>query len=369
MVAAAVLLSAIAPLILLTAPMVVGALITLYGFTPQQAGLSISVELGAMSLAGLPALWWMPRHPWRPFVVAALLLLVAANLACTLVHSFAALTCWRLLSGLGGGTLMVVAMSAIAGTHQPERNFGWWTVGQLAMGALALALLPQVLPWVGLHGLYVALAVLLAAGLLLVRFLPQRAAAPLDAGVCFTGSYGRASLALAGILVFYIALSGVWTFLERIGVANGLTAATIGRHLTLASVCGIAGCLAATALGARLRRGLPLLLGLALLVGSIILLMGRLSPAEFLLGSGGFKFAWTFALPFMLAVTASLDASGRILALANLMIGCGLALGPAVVAALLGDPPRYTVALWTGVIGGLASLSLLAASMAGRARA
>jgi hypothetical protein len=55
MVLSAVLLSAFASAVLLIAPLIVGALITLYGFSPQQAGMTVSIELGAMSLAGLPA--------------------------------------------------------------------------------------------------------------------------------------------------------------------------------------------------------------------------------------------------------------------------------------------------------------------------
>ena len=51
-----VCMTAIVAAILMIAPVVVGALITRYGFTPVQAGVTISVELGAMSLAAWPAL-------------------------------------------------------------------------------------------------------------------------------------------------------------------------------------------------------------------------------------------------------------------------------------------------------------------------
>jgi hypothetical protein len=60
-----VYITAIISAILMIAPVVVGALITRYGFTPAQAGVTISVELGAMSLASWPALWWLPRWSWQ----------------------------------------------------------------------------------------------------------------------------------------------------------------------------------------------------------------------------------------------------------------------------------------------------------------
>lgn len=363
MVLSAVLLSAVASAMLLIAPLVVGALITLYGFSPQQAGVTISIELGGMSLAGLPALAWMPRLPWRPFITGALLLMVAGNVACAFAHSFAELASLRFLTGLGGGTLMVVAMAAIGRTANTERNFGWWTVGQLIVGAVGLVVMPRVMPALGLRGLFFTLAAVLTLGLLTVRTMPHGALASTSGARTPRAAPWRAIVALTGILLFYVALSGVWTFMERIGAAADIQAQTIGNDLTVASLCGIAGCLCATWLGARVGRIGPLVGGLALLVGSIALLLGELTQAQFLIASCGFKFAWTFALPFILAGTASLDPSARILALANLMIGCGLALGPAVVAAALGTPANYSVALWVGVAGGVMSLALLLVSL------
>lgn len=366
MVVSAVLLSAFASAMLLTAPLVVGALITLYGFSPQQAGLAISVELGAMSLAGLPALAWMPRLPWRPFITVALLLMVAGNVACAFAHSFVELASLRFVTGLGGGTLMVVAMAAIGRTADTERNFGWWTVGQLVVGAAGLAVLPSVMPAMGLRGLFFVLAAVFALGLFAVRTLPQRDMAATSGSPSTRLTAWRVLLALVGILLFYVALAGVWTYMERIGVAAAIPAQSIGNDLTLASLCGIAGCLCAAALGARAGRMVPLISGLLLLIASVGLLLGAPTQARFLLAGCGFKFAWAFALPFMLAGTASLDASGRILALANLMIGCGLALGPAIVAASLGSPADYSVAVWIGIAGGLSSLTMLVLALRSR---
>jgi DHA1 family inner membrane transport protein len=70
-----------------------------------------------------------------------------------------------------------------------------------------------------------------------------------------------------------------------------------------------------------------------------------------------------FALPFILAGMATHDQSGRLMALANFMIGGGLALGPAIVAAGLGNPADYSVAPVIGLGGAAISLLLLLASM------
>ena len=361
-IASAVLLTAAVAAILLIAPIVVGALITRYAFTPSQAGLTISVELGAMSLAALPALWWLPRWSWSRLLAGALLVMIAGNVACAFATTFATLAGLRFITGLAGGSVMVVCLAVIGMTSQTERNFGWWTIGQLLLGAIGLALLPRILPAIGLPGLYLGLAGLLCACLVASRALPRRSP-PANGSADGRRLLAPALLGLGAILCLYVALGGVWTYVERIGAAAGLAAERIGDDLTLASLCGIAGCLGSIVVGARFGRLRPLLIGYALIFGGAAALLGTLSPLRFLLAAGTFKFAWTFALPFILAGMATHDQSGRLMALANFMIGGGLALGPAIVAAGLGNPADYSVAPVIGLGGAAISLLLLLASM------
>ncbi|MFO1402311.1 MAG: MFS transporter [Steroidobacteraceae bacterium] len=357
-----VYITAIIAAILMIAPVVVGALITRYGFTPAQAGVTISVELGAMSLASWPALWWLPRWSWRKVLRVLLSVMIAGNLVCAFVGGFATLAALRALTGLAGGSVMVVCIAVIGMTRQTERNFGWWTVSQLVLGAIGLALLPRVLPAVGLRGLYLGFAALLLICLPMIRWLPERA--PPRSSETGSGVLGLpALLGLAGILCLYVALGGVWTYVERIGAASGLGATLIGDDLTVASLCGIAGCGSAVVLGARWGRVRPLLIGFALILVGCAALAGSVPPTRFLLAAGAFKYAWTFALPYILAGMASHDHSGRLMAIANFMIGGGLAIGPALAAALLGTPPDYGIVPFIGMGFGAASLVLLLASM------
>lgn len=360
-VAAAVVLTAFSGATLVVAPVIVGALVTGYGYSVPQAGLLIAIELGAMSLATLPALWWVSRLDWHRVLYAALAVLVAGNAACAYAHSFAMLGALRTVTGLAGGSVMVICLALIARTRETERNFGWWTVGQLLVGAAGLAILPRVLPSSGLSGYFVALSIVYAACLLLVPRMPRGTGLASGDAVLASAGSGRPGdlMALAGVLVFYVALSAVWTYIERIGAAAGIAPTTIGDDLTFASVCGIAGCLAATALGARLGQVRPLGLGYALLAGSTAALVGTVAATRYAAAAAVFKFSWTFTLPYILAVVAARDTNGRLIALANLMIGSGLALGPAMVAWLMGPTPSYSTALALGIVGAIASLLLM----------
>ena len=63
--------SAIVPLALLVAPILTGQLIAEYGLKPENVGTYFLFELGGISLASLPALWWMRRFSSRDIAVTA----------------------------------------------------------------------------------------------------------------------------------------------------------------------------------------------------------------------------------------------------------------------------------------------------------
>jgi len=357
-------LAAVVPVMALIAPLVVGALINGYGFSVRQAAFTLSAELGAMSLATLPALWWLPRYNWRTVVRVSLVVMVLANLLSMGAKSFALLASLRLVSGLAGGSIMLVTLAVIGMTRQQERNFGLWAVGQLVFAAIGLSLLPRVLSWHGLGALYAALAVLLALLFPGAGWLPRRSVpvpVPAVAAGTVAGRLSLASLAgFAGILVFYVALSGVWAYLERIGAQGGLPATRIGDDLTIASLFGIIGSASAVVLGGLWGRKIPLLLGYVLLVGSVAFFYIPVQQGTYLMAACLFKYSWTFTLPYLLACIAVRDAAGRLLSIANLMIGTGLAVGPTVVALLLGETADFHQALRVGIVCGLVSLMFMA---------
>ncbi|MCD6679526.1 MAG: hypothetical protein LT102_02555 [Burkholderiaceae bacterium] len=346
-----VLLSAIAPAVLLLAPAIVGALVTGSGMSPQAAGLVLSAELAAMALVTFSTLWWMRFWNWRTALRVCLAIMIVGNLASAqFVQSGTMLAVWRFVSGLGAGSVIILCMVTIGQTRQRERNYGWFVVGQLVLGAVGLKVLPGILPHYGLGSVYLFLAAVSALMLPLVRFLPEAGAQVPAAGN--RGTYWLVGVAgLAAVILFYVALGGVWAYVERIANQAGMAAQDIGNALTIATLFGIAGSLAATWIGGRWGRLSPLVLGYVMLGGSIVLMQAPLSENAYLLATSVFKFAWTFALPFLLACIATHDASGRLMVFANFMIGAGLSIGPAAAGATLATAPDYSGVLMLGVAG------------------
>ena len=362
-VAAIIAFAAVAPAILMTAPAVAAQLAMQLQLDPARIGNLFSVELGAMSLASLPAYAWMRRVDWRHAAAFWALVFIGANLASAAAPSYAALLGLRALSALGGGSLMVLCLASAARMPNPDRVYGLWVMGQLVLGAAGLAVLPGLFARFGLTALYVLLALLMAAALPLARRFP---AAEPDAAA--TGSKtagagaGWAVLAagIAALLAFYMSLGGVWTFIGAIGQAAAIPAATAGQVLAVATLCGIAGAALAAWIGQRGSRLPVLLAGYALMLAAIALLAGQPGIVRYATAAFLFKFAWTFALPFILASLAAADRSGRLINAANLVIGGGLALGPLLAGHLI-QAGGLDPMLATGFALGTLSLILLAA--------
>ena len=95
LLAAIVIFAAIAPGILMTAPAVAAQLASEWQLKPGQIGWLFSAELGAMSLATLPAWWWMSRLDWRRVALTAGVVFLAANLASAVVTQYETLLAAR----------------------------------------------------------------------------------------------------------------------------------------------------------------------------------------------------------------------------------------------------------------------------------
>jgi DHA1 family inner membrane transport protein len=361
-IAAVVAIAAIISATLLAAPGVVGALISGPGFEPSQAGYTISIEQACMSLAALPALWWMEVYDWGAIVRRCLVAMVIGNLLCATVHSFPTLALLRGLIGLAGGSVMAVCLAVVGTSQQRERNFAFWAIGQLVVGAIALFLLPRVPAIYRAKILFVVLAALILALLPKAPRLARPAVASRQESTQgpFLGTGALA--ALGAVFAFYVAIGGVWTYVERIGLQDGLAAPVVANDLAVASLFGIAGCLSAAWLRERIGRSWPMCVGYTILLAATWMLSKPITPLAFATSAFAFLYAWTFSLPFLLAVVASRDRTGRLSVLINLMIGAGLGFGPAVFAAMLKDPPDYRLTLPIAIIAGVLSLCLAMAA-------
>lgn len=363
MLAAVVLFAAITPTILMTAPAVAAQLASQWQLSPSHIGDLFSVELGAMSLATLPAFWWLKRVNWRLAALVAAVLFIVANLLSTGAETYTDLLLARFVSALAGGSLMIICLASAATTANPSRVYGLWVMGQLVVGAVGLAVLPGLFERYGLNACYLILAGLMTVLLPLVRGFPSGSPAPEATNILSApGSRWRAALGIGAILAFYISLGGVWTFIGALATRAGISPQQSGEVLAIATVMGIAGAASVSLIGARLPRAVLLLMGYALMAAAVLLLLGQPALLRFALAALLFKFTWTFVLPLILACLADLDHSGKLMNASNLVIGGGLAIGPAIAGRLIEASGGFTALLIGGAVITLVSLVMILGS-------
>jgi predicted MFS family arabinose efflux permease len=357
--------------VLLIAPVVAGKLAQQFGLTATQVGLIFSFELGAFSLATVPAYLWLRRVDLRTASYIAGTLVVLGNVASGFVTTYPVLVVVRFLTALAAGSITVIILSLSGRTSNPSRAFGIFVVCQLAMGALIIALFPVVFATAPVAAVYWTLAVLTALCLPVVRLIDGNfLRRPVEPGPAVAAaerptrtSPVKFVLGLGAVLCFYIALSGVWTFMEAVGKGAGNGPGAVAITLSIATVAGIASALLATMLGDSPHRRLFLLGGYLGMALSVALLFGGPVLLRFAVAAIIFKFAWTFILPYLLSALSDLSTGGHVMNTTNLMIGTGFAIGPLLGGVLIDSAGGgFTGMLTLSLVGVLASLLLILAA-------
>jgi predicted MFS family arabinose efflux permease len=353
-----ILISSIAPIVLLVAPVLVGIFISTFGLTPQQSGYLISSEMAGMGLAALPALYWIKKINWQKVALLALLIAGLGQIITMWFDTFIPLLIVRFINGLAAGTAMSVCLASINLTNNPERVFGFWVVGQLLFGAIAIAALPFVIDNYGVSGFYLPLGVVLLLLTLLVKNLPTYTVLPStkknEHSSIQATSVVPVVMAMIGLFIFYMGLSGAWTYIERLGNQAGLDITTIANTLFFASIAGIIGALIASILSNKWGRAIPASIGLLFMTFALIILAAgvpyiAITSITFIFAACLFKLTWTFSLPYLLSSISRQDNTGHTVVITNFIIGIGLTAGPAISAMIL-TGNDYTAIMWMAAL-------------------
>ena len=335
------LLAAVTPAAVVLGPIVVGAYVDDLGFSPQQAGYLISAELMGAGLATLIAYFAISRFNWHLILRAALAVCLLLNLISAFQTAHGALIPIRFVYGLSFGTIMTMTIVMVGMTKDQERNFGYWSMGQVAFAVLGFAVFPMFLSNFGVKGVFIFLAAIMALLQLLVSNLPSKGHDEHKRGLSSLSAEAKriAPIGLIALLFFYIGIGGAWAYVERIGNQAGFDPQFIANVLSGSAIVGVFGAMLAAWMSVRFGRFFPSAFGYLMIGASIALYFGTNATIVFAIASLLFKFAWWFLTPFVLANLTTLDPSGRIAVLTNFVIGFGLGFGPAIAAWLLGPEP------------------------------
>jgi predicted MFS family arabinose efflux permease len=367
--------SAVLYMVLLIAPVIAGKLVQQFGLTPGQVGMLFSFELGAFSLATVPAYLWLRRVNLNTATYVFTAVVIAGNVVSGFLDSFALLVAARVITSLAAGSITVIILTLSGRTSNPSRAFGIFVVFQLLMGAVILAAFPALFAQTGVAAIYWTMAGLAVCCLPVVRQIDGEmlrrdplASNASEAGAAGKMPVGKFVAGLAAVLLFYIGLSGVWSFMAQIAGGAGIDLSTASVVLAIATVPGILSSLLATVLGDSPKRRMFLLAGYIGLAAAVTLLFGVSGMVQFAVAAMIFKFAWTFILPYLLSSLSDLGGSGQVMNTTNLMIGTGFAIGPALSGVLIEASGGFGSMLAVALACTLASLGCAMALQPKKAR-
>jgi predicted MFS family arabinose efflux permease len=353
------------------APVIVAALIEA-GLDTQEAGDLGTIELTTLAVTStvvMPLVTWVSHRRIMVFGTVMAVVGLAISMAS---EGFAAMALGRVLTGGGSGLAISGANAAVAARGDAERVFALiWTAGGAVTAALAFGL-----PFVAADGNYPmgfgVLLVLCLAGLPLMRWVPHSRAPvhePIESapdtsgrvagdpaaslGAIFTPA---AVLALAGIFVYSVAETALWSFGYYLPVEAGVPEELVGAILSSTVLMGLAGGAFAAWLGTSRGRMTPIVVGsLVSVAGRWLYIESSTTELVFLAGLL-WGLGFYFVSPYQVGLLAALDRTGRLAVAAGGATNFGYALGPGVAGRVLEsfDPSAFLY-----VVAGGTALSLV----------
>lgn len=343
-------------------PLFVGAAAEDMGMTEQQIGFFASSVMAGASISSVVALFWIRHVDWHKAAYVALGTLFVAHSSCLFMDQLAPFILLQFIAGLGGGAAYSLVLTVLSDNRKPERCFGFSVAAQVSFQVIGLLLLPSVIARGGLDVVLAILAGMALLGLILLHWLP-RAGAPVEQlSIRHNIFKPRVFLALGGCFMYFMNVGVVWTFIERMGVAEGFSAEFIGLSLAAGVAFGVPGALFASWCGGRFGQIGPLILGAAATLLSLIMLRQGMSSASYFLALALYNFGWNFSLTFQYSAVSKVDESGRGLAVAPAFHGAGGATGPIFAAMYITSDSFIAVNLIAGMAVVL-SLSLFALAL------
>ncbi len=353
-----IFLGVVGAAVFLVQPGYVQGLVEARGFTDSEAGYLASADMVGMAITTIYVSFRMGHIKWRPFMVIALAAMTVGNLLSVVLTGFWPLLITRLAVGLGEGGVVPLTFAAIALTRHQDRNFGLYISGCLTYAAFTLVAMPQAIDLWGMEGIFLFFALLSAAGLAFVKYMPV--AGHEDYHGSGTGHISPLliALALAAMLSYFLAQGIAWAYLFLIGISGGLSEQAVGNGLMISQFLGIAGALTTTAVAGRFGRALPLGLGIAAGIASLAVLFGEMSFLVYAAAVGVFNYAWNMVHPYLLASMASFDDTGKVVVWAVVMQTVGLGIGPSIGASVI-SPGVYDNVNWSAMGFFLLSLACI----------
>ena len=338
----------------------IGGLIDRYGFTPIQMGAWSMAETLAYAAAMFLVAPRVGNLSPRRLLIAASVLVVAAQLASAGLASYPWLFAGRIATGLGFGLANTALNLAAARTAHPARAISIGIACQTILYALINIVLPLIGAGWGVPAMFVALGILSATFALAAGLLPEAPSASDSIGEAIHFPIGADGVrVLLAMALFTFGSLAIWPFMERAAHAIAIPATQFGRYQSLATLASAFGNLALAARVARMRRTGPLafaLTGCGLACASLTTTGSALGFATALIL---YNASWFVTYPLLLGIGYAVDPGGRLAVLCSAVWLAMMSLGSLVTGSIAQVFGGYTPVGPMGLAFCLVALALI----------
>ena len=323
----------------LVLPSIIVGLVADLGFTDQQIGRVSTWQLIGLGCGSALSILMLRQFDWRTAARVSLIVLICGELPCIWIAQFEPLLIARFIAGVGGGLCVSIAAYALGQTSEADKNFGFFLSAQVVFAIIASAGFPSVIDRAGVAGIFIVLSALELIGLVVItKWVPIERWVRAAAGGGNNAKLWMLSvITLLGILFYYTAIGGFWTYVAPIGMDSGLSKQETGNAVSIGLFGALAGAYAAAVLNIRFGRFLPMVIAVILQLVAVAMLYRGFGNVGFIVAALLFCVGWYAYVPYQFGLLAAIDRDGRPLMLLNALAGLGSGLGPAIVAGLLTD--------------------------------
>jgi predicted MFS family arabinose efflux permease len=325
-------------------PVISTAWVDNLGFSEVQVGRVAGADLGGLAIGAVISALFVATVNRRYLAAGAALVSIAANVLCIVYQTYEATLWLRLLAGIGAGVYTGIAVATIGGHSRPAFAFGLELFAFAGSQGAEL----KLLPYLSMEGIYIALIVTYAVGLVFISWLPKHPvekALDVEVDVQEPGGEHHTEhqhvpayvpwLVLGAIVLTYINIGAYWTYIELSTVDSDASREWVASMLWISSVFSVIGCLFAVLLSNRYGLARPLLVTLVFQASIVLMLTFGITNATVAISMFFFNFCWIFVDIYQAATIANVDRSGRFPAMIPAAQGLGNFLGPNIAASVL----------------------------------
>lgn len=304
--------SAIAHLCTSALPFQIGTLIDGFGFSATSAGLIGFFQVGALAVSMILFAPFAHRFGAAVVCLFGMGLSAVANVLIYLTPAVLELLCLlAMLAGIGYGLILTAAIAGAAGSPTPDRVYAAGNSGSLLLVVAILAILPGLGAVFGARGVFLAVPLLIVAGLPFLFGFPKRRAHGLVEATAGAGFRNQLPL-LAIWSLFSLGTGGMWAFVERVGTSLGLSGPVIGYVLSTSAFTGLLGTGLAALVINRMNRLTALAIGL-IGGGATCLMFSIVTDVWTYAAAAVLYWIFTmFAYVLLLGTAAAIDRTGKL---------------------------------------------------------